>query len=171
MNAITLLKTHILHLLLLISTLQPFGQNVLPRPHTPSRFNMQIERSFSLSKGQNVHSNEAQIPHNSFSTSISSSSSTSTFTSSTPSESFVCQQCSRTFSCRTSLRRHQKGHNDSFALRCPTCGKGFHQNEHLQDHMAAHRGEKNYWCQFCNKSYSTRGNLRVHIKTIHRDQL
>ena len=81
--------------------------------------------------------------------------------------------CSRTYTNKYSLWRHQVTHNPDRRFSCTICGKKFALAQYLKDHMNIHTGHKPYVCKFegCSEAFSQAGKLSVHTKQHHGNQL
>jgi len=78
---------------------------------------------------------------------------------------FACNQCSKAFAERGSLRRHLKLHTGQNTHVCDQCGKCFPDKYGLERHFRMHMGIKPYKCEICNKMFSESGNMKQHMKT------
>nr|XP_033788088.1 zinc finger protein OZF-like [Geotrypetes seraphini] len=80
-------------------------------------------------------------------------------------ESFLCDECGRSFAKSYHLLLHQKNHPETRPFVCNDCGKIFRRKGDLIRHQRMHTGERPYPCNECGKSFSRRGILKKHLKT------
>ncbi|RMC16783.1 hypothetical protein DUI87_06377 [Hirundo rustica rustica] len=80
---------------------------------------------------------------------------------------YECEQCGKSFNCRSSLIRHQNIHAEERPYKCGECGKGFNQRSQLIIHQMIHTGERPYECPECGKRFQTSSDLLKHQR-IHR---
>ena len=76
---------------------------------------------------------------------------------------FRCGQCSKVFSCATSLEKHTLLNSAENSFKCDLCGKAFCYKSHLKKHKRVHR-EKNFTCKICDKTFQHKGDLNKHRK-------
>lgn len=82
---------------------------------------------------------------------------------------YMCTDCGKNFSFRSSLVRHQRLHTGEKPYKCLDCGKNFSQSSNLLNHQRIHTGEKPYSCPDCGKSFSNSSSLTSHKRT-HRGE-
>ncbi|XP_075033555.1 uncharacterized protein LOC142094874 isoform X2 [Mixophyes fleayi] len=82
---------------------------------------------------------------------------------------YGCKYCTRRFSHRSSLYRHQKSHTGDKLYKCPECNKAFTNSSNLSVHSRIHTGEKPYECNGCGKKFTRKFALDQHLK-IHRQE-
>ncbi|XP_050435120.1 zinc finger protein ZFP2-like isoform X3 [Adelges cooleyi] len=78
---------------------------------------------------------------------------------------FYCGICSRTFSLKSSLRRHWRVHTEKKPFKCDICDKTFGRQSYLKTHERIHTGEKPFKCDVCKKCFNVQSNLKTHEKT------
>lgn len=49
-----------------------------------------------------------------------------------------CDFCSKTFKCKRTLERHQRGMHNGFIHACDVCGKEFYRKQHVRIHVKKH---------------------------------
>ncbi|CAG9106295.1 unnamed protein product [Plutella xylostella] len=77
---------------------------------------------------------------------------------------FNCETCNATFQSRRALTSHtNKFHTQK--TQCDVCKKSFSCRTTLRKHMASHTGEKNFVCSLCGKAYRHQKSLKQHMRT------
>ncbi|XP_069808585.1 zinc finger protein 181-like [Dendropsophus ebraccatus] len=82
---------------------------------------------------------------------------------------YGCKFCTRRFSHRSSLYRHQKSHSGEKLYKCSECNKSFTNSSNLSVHSRIHTGEKPYECNGCGKKFTRKFALDQHLK-IHKQE-
>lgn len=82
---------------------------------------------------------------------------------------FQCKICSKSYSLKGDLKRHNQFHTGEKLLKCTFCGKKFTSKVLFTRHLRIHTGEKPFQCNFCRKSYSRKSYILRHIR-IHTDE-
>uniref|UniRef100_A0A336LQT5 CSON011197 protein n=1 Tax=Culicoides sonorensis TaxID=179676 RepID=A0A336LQT5_CULSO len=78
--------------------------------------------------------------------------------------SFVCNQCSKSFSRADQLKAHAKSHEKTEEkYQCDICSKVYHLKSVLKEHILNHTGASKALCSFCGKSFTSKANLKQHI--------
>ncbi|XP_006812523.1 zinc finger X-chromosomal protein-like [Saccoglossus kowalevskii] len=82
-------------------------------------------------------------------------------------EVHVCDQCSKHFNSKLSLKQHKKGcHEANYTC---TCGKMFGFKYVYTAHLKTHSDEKQFQCTLCNYKTSRKGDLKSHQLFKHSD--
>ncbi|XP_043942322.1 zinc finger protein 578-like [Protopterus annectens] len=76
---------------------------------------------------------------------------------------YKCVECSKCFTCRSSLRQHSVSHTGEKPYKCTECSKCFSYLSGLRQHLATHTGKKPYKCTECSKCYPYHTSLRRHL--------
>ena len=98
-----------------------------------------------------------------------------------PKESFVCNECGRTFATRTGLKYHFYVHNPDAKddrpqswskpqprVQCQECGKDFAGQKGLKIHTdTVHLGLKPFNCDVCGEAFGRKSNLNQHKVNNH----
>ncbi|KAM4031489.1 uncharacterized protein ACNLHF_018936 [Anomaloglossus baeobatrachus] len=84
---------------------------------------------------------------------------------------YGCKFCTRRFSHRSSLYRHQKSHSGEKLYKCSDCNKSFTNSSNLSVHSRIHTGEKPYECNGCGKKFTRKFALDQHVKIHKQDKL
>nr|CAD7263438.1 unnamed protein product [Timema shepardi] len=74
----------------------------------------------------------------------------------------ACGTCSKTFSQRAHLTRHELVHTGKKPYGCTVCGKSFADSSTLTTHFRSHTGERPFPCDTCPKAFASRSDLRKH---------
>jgi len=77
---------------------------------------------------------------------------------------FVCTECGKTLSCKSSLNKHKLIHSGTKPFRCDKCGKRFVQSGHLRRHLQTHSGIKPFPCPQCGRFFSDKSTMKEHLK-------
>ncbi|XP_043942984.1 zinc finger protein 845-like [Protopterus annectens] len=75
---------------------------------------------------------------------------------------YKCDEFSKCYRDRSSLRCHQKSHTREKLYKCTDCNKCFTLLYKLKTHQRIHTGEKPYKCTECSKSFTLTSSLRTH---------
>lgn len=81
----------------------------------------------------------------------------------------LCPHCGRSYTHRSTLRRHLRAHTDDKPYGCGMCGYRAIQRSDVTRHMRTHTGEKPYPCPHCQHRASQSGDLDRHIVSVHPD--
>ena len=80
------------------------------------------------------------------------------------------ENCSKEFSSRGGLRRHERCHNNDYFVQCEVCDKGFFPKADYTDHRKIHWEDGlEHSCKDCGKTYKHRTSLQRHMKE-HREE-
>lgn len=83
---------------------------------------------------------------------------------------FRCDECSRCFTQKHSLRAHRRIHTDSRPYQCPLCARGFRDSCALKKHALIHSDQRPHQCHVCGSRFRQRGVLVRHIRTHTGDR-
>ena len=75
--------------------------------------------------------------------------------------------CSRTFSCRSHLVRHQRAHTKSRPFECPYCTANFADSSVLHRHVLRRHHRLPFPCPQCQQEFARERELRDHLDEVH----
>ncbi|XP_019484415.1 PREDICTED: zinc finger protein 250-like [Hipposideros armiger] len=78
---------------------------------------------------------------------------------------FVCDVCSKRFTKRSSLLRHQRAPTGDRPHQCEMCGKAVRKKSYLVNHYRTLTGERPFKCYDCGKAFAQSMTLVEHQKT------
>jgi len=83
-----------------------------------------------------------------------------------PTHSFACSLCGRTFAQDAGLRSHLLSCMSSRSFLCDLCGSAFNHLQSMQSHQRVHTGERPYRCADCDSTFADHRNYKRH-RRIH----
>ncbi|PSN49599.1 hypothetical protein C0J52_14223 [Blattella germanica] len=75
---------------------------------------------------------------------------------------FICKICSKSFSKRDNLKKHEIIHRGEKPYLCEECGKSFARKQDLNVHRRYHSGVRPYACSLCDKTFHSYSGLKSH---------
>lgn len=86
---------------------------------------------------------------------------------------FTCNTCTKIFSCKAKLTRHEKSHAGINKHICEKCGNAYRESGSLKKHVRAKHSnrEKPYKCDQCNLAFNAKSTLLRHITTHTGERL
>ena len=79
---------------------------------------------------------------------------------------YKCNKCTKTFTRKYGLKKHKMVHTGEKPFQCTTCSKRFKHQFTLKTHIMIHTGTHPYPCQSCGKGFSSLSKLTIHER-IH----
>ncbi|KMR05036.1 putative zinc finger protein 226 [Lasius niger] len=80
-------------------------------------------------------------------------------------ESFVCEECGKSFSENHRLKQHMMTHTGDRPYDCHICGKAFARRTAYRQHLLIHTGKRPYICDICGKAFTQKPGLICHRKS------
>ena len=83
-----------------------------------------------------------------------------------------CNLCKSSYKTSGDLSSHQRVHfeKDRWTFPCVECDKSFTSKSSLKRHSLQHTGESPFKCKFCEKRFKQGVHARVHEKSVHKEQ-
>ncbi|XP_025073804.1 zinc finger protein 62-like [Pogonomyrmex barbatus] len=80
-------------------------------------------------------------------------------------ESFVCEECGKSFSENHRLKQHMMTHTGDRPHDCHICGRAFARRTAYRQHLLIHTGKRPYICDICGKAFTQKPGLICHRKS------
>ncbi|XP_046747061.1 zinc finger protein 287-like isoform X7 [Diprion similis] len=80
-------------------------------------------------------------------------------------ESFVCEECGKSFTENHRLKQHMMTHTGDRPYTCTICGKAFARRTAFRQHLLIHTGKRPYVCDICGKAFTQKPGLICHRKS------
>lgn len=80
-------------------------------------------------------------------------------------ESFVCEECGKSFTENHRLKQHMMTHTGDRPHTCTICGKAFARRTAFRQHLLIHTGKRPYVCDICGKAFTQKPGLICHRKS------
>ena len=84
---------------------------------------------------------------------------------------YLCTYCGKVSRLHKSHTIHMRTHTGQRPYVCEVCGHGCSQVTALKDHMRKHTNEKPQQCMKCGRRFGRIQQLRMHIMTVHTDNV
>eukprot|EP00116_Pleurobrachia_bachei_P004056 sb/3464318/ len=86
-----------------------------------------------------------------------------------PKKYFPCSLCPSICTSRFSLDKHKLKHRSgsSKSHECGICSKTFSDRNHLARHQIVHTGERHFKCEFCGTLFTTQHAKNRHVRRAH----
>ena len=84
-------------------------------------------------------------------------------------EEFPCDECSKTFACRSGLIEHKKVIHREQKLKCEYCDKTFGSRVVIANHIRIVHHNFRVTCDICDKAYTTAAKLKEHVMIKHEN--
>ncbi|KAG9341778.1 hypothetical protein JZ751_018500 [Albula glossodonta] len=79
--------------------------------------------------------------------------------------SHLCQDCGRSFTSNTALRRHQRLHTGEKPFECRLCSQRSRDYSAMIKHLRTHGGASPYQCTICLEYCNSLAAMQKHLKT------
>ena len=81
-----------------------------------------------------------------------------------------CQVCSKCFTTKQVLERHNLIHKGERLFVYEKCGKDFNKKCNLKCHQKVHGDEREFRCHHCKKDFKHSQSLKKHIREKHKPE-
>ncbi|XP_037548938.1 oocyte zinc finger protein XlCOF22 [Nematolebias whitei] len=78
---------------------------------------------------------------------------------------FSCSVCKATFKWKQNFVQHSRTHSGERPFSCSVCNAAFKFKQHLVRHESTHTGEKPFSCSICEATFNWKPNFLRHVKT------